>query len=183
MCSVVLITLVLQYSLKPGSVMTAVLVFFLKIVLVGHLPKWATFMPRLWRRCPESSSRSTPCTWSKCMYEEVTVIASKKLCHKIVSPAMHLMKWMQRGPVRGIFIKLQEKKRERRGKITFPRLFNPRWGDHWRWSWPQGNAESSGFWQPLQPAGHSVYSKDESQNTVWSCLNLFCIIFNKPVDN
>jgi hypothetical protein len=47
MCSIVLITLALQYILKPGSVMTVVLVFFLKLILAGYLLKWAMFIPRL----------------------------------------------------------------------------------------------------------------------------------------
>ncbi|KAL3150382.1 40S ribosomal protein S17 [Trebouxia sp. C0010 RCD-2024] len=51
---------------------------------------------------------------NKRVAEEVAVIQSKRLRNKIAGFTTHMMKRIQRGPVRGISLKLQEEERERR---------------------------------------------------------------------
>lgn len=46
--------------------------------------------------------------------DEVAIIASKRLRNKIAGFTTHLMKRIQRGPVRGISFKLQEEEREKK---------------------------------------------------------------------
>ncbi|KAK8956525.1 40S ribosomal protein S17-3 [Platanthera zijinensis] len=51
---------------------------------------------------------------NKKVIEEVAIIPSKRLRNKIAGFSTHLMRRIQRGPVRGISLKLQEEERERR---------------------------------------------------------------------
>ena len=51
---------------------------------------------------------------NKKVCDEVATIPSKRLRNKIAGFVTHLMKRIQRGPVRGISLKLQEEERERR---------------------------------------------------------------------
>merc|ERR1719456_66787 len=51
---------------------------------------------------------------NKKISEEVAIIPSKRMRNKIAGFATHLMGRIQKGPVRGISLKLQEEERERR---------------------------------------------------------------------
>ena len=51
---------------------------------------------------------------NKRLVEEVAIIPTKRLRNKIAGFTTHVMKRIQRGPVRGISLKLQEEERERR---------------------------------------------------------------------
>lgn len=51
---------------------------------------------------------------NKKILEEVAIIPSKRLRNKIAGFSTHLMRRIQKGPVRGISLKLQEEERERR---------------------------------------------------------------------
>ena len=51
---------------------------------------------------------------NKKLVGEVAIIPSKRMRNKIAGFVTHLMKRIQRGPVRGISLKLQEEERERR---------------------------------------------------------------------
>merc|ERR1712137_133122 len=51
---------------------------------------------------------------NKRLTEEVAIIPSKKMRNKIAGYVTHLMKRIEKGPVRGISFKLQEEERERK---------------------------------------------------------------------
>ncbi|KAL9153580.1 hypothetical protein ABFS82_10G058900 [Erythranthe guttata] len=51
---------------------------------------------------------------NKKILDEVSTIPTKRLRNKIAGFSTHLMKRIQKGPVRGISLKLQEEERERR---------------------------------------------------------------------
>lgn len=51
---------------------------------------------------------------NKKISEEVAVIPSKRMRNRVAGFVTHLMKRIQKGPVRGISLKLQEEERERR---------------------------------------------------------------------
>jgi small subunit ribosomal protein S17e len=51
---------------------------------------------------------------NKCIAKEVAIIPTKRLRNKIAGFTTHLMRRIQKGPVRGISFKLQEEERERK---------------------------------------------------------------------
>lgn len=51
---------------------------------------------------------------NKRITDEVAIVPSKRMRNKIAGYVTHLMRRMQKGPVRGVSIKLQEEERERR---------------------------------------------------------------------
>lgn len=51
---------------------------------------------------------------NKRVTDEVAIVPSKRMRNKIAGYITHLMKRIQKGPVRGISLKLQEEERERR---------------------------------------------------------------------
>lgn len=55
---------------------------------------------------------------NKRLCDEIAIIASKRLRNKIAGYTTHLMKRIQRGPVRGISFKLQEEERERKDQYV-----------------------------------------------------------------
>jgi len=57
---------------------------------------------------------STDFDFNKRVLDEVALIPTKRIRNKIAGYASRLMRRIQRGPVRGISLKLQEAERERR---------------------------------------------------------------------
>ncbi|PWW74831.1 putative 40S ribosomal protein S17 [Tuber magnatum] len=55
---------------------------------------------------------------NKRICDEIAIIASKRLRNKIAGYTTHLMKRIERGPVRGISFKLQEEERERKDQYV-----------------------------------------------------------------
>ncbi|EIW74048.1 40S ribosomal protein S17 [Coniophora puteana RWD-64-598 SS2] len=55
---------------------------------------------------------------NKRIIDEVAVVPSKRLRNKVAGFTTHLMKRIQKGPVRGISFKLQEEERERKDQYV-----------------------------------------------------------------
>lgn len=73
---------------------------------------------------------------NKRVVDEVAEVPSKRMRNKIAGFVTHLMKRIQKGPVRGISLKLQEEERERRldfvPEVSFS-LVGKENGDGWLW--------------------------------------------------
>jgi len=64
--------------------------------------------------------------YNKRVLDEVAIVPSKRIRNKIAGYATHLVKRIQKGPVRGISLKLQEEERERRMETApDPKEFAP----------------------------------------------------------
>ena len=74
-------------------------------------------LPCLSRVADRHSTRSATST-NKRIADEVAIIPSKRLRNKIAGFTTHLMKRIQKGPVRGISFKLQEEERERKDQYV-----------------------------------------------------------------
>uniref|UniRef100_A0A7S1YC11 40S ribosomal protein S17 n=1 Tax=Sexangularia sp. CB-2014 TaxID=1486929 RepID=A0A7S1YC11_9EUKA len=55
---------------------------------------------------------------NKKLTDEIAIVPSKRIRNKVAGYVTHLMKRMEKGPVRGISIKLQEEERERRDNFV-----------------------------------------------------------------
>jgi ribosomal protein S17E len=71
---------------------------------------------------------------NKKIADEVAIIPSKRLRNKIAGFTTHLMKRIQKGPVRGISFKLQEEERERKDNYVRSRSFVVVWVE-WLLTW------------------------------------------------
>jgi len=69
---------------------------------------------RLLRKIVNKSKLTLDFHTNKKITGEVAIIPSKRMRNKIAGFITHLMKRIQKGPVRGISLKLQEEERERR---------------------------------------------------------------------
>ena len=72
------------------------------------------------------SKMSNDFHYNKRVLDEVAIVPSKRIRNKIAGYASKLMKRIQKGPVRGISLKLQEEERERRMETApDPKEFAP----------------------------------------------------------
>jgi len=68
----------------------------------------------MWMRERSSLEHKLTTSTNKRLLDEVASVPSKRLRNKISGFTTHLMKRIQKGPVRGISFRLQEEERERK---------------------------------------------------------------------
>ncbi|KAK1755568.1 mitochondrial ribosomal protein subunit-domain-containing protein [Echria macrotheca] len=90
-----------KISVKMGRVRTKTVKKSAKVIIERYYPKLTLDFETNKRIC-----------------DEIAIIASKRLRNKIAGYTTHLMKRIQRGPVRGISFKLQEEERERKDQYV-----------------------------------------------------------------
>merc|ERR1712096_315503 len=90
-----------QQVAKMGRVRTKTVKKSAKVIIERYYPKLSLDFETNKRIC-----------------DEIAIIASKRLRNKIDGYTTHLMKRIQRGPVRGISFKLQEEERERKDQYV-----------------------------------------------------------------
>merc|ERR1711916_388462 len=90
-----------QQVAKMGRVRTKTVKKSAKVIIERYYPKLSLDFETNKRIC-----------------DEIAIIASKRLRNKIAGYTTHLMKRIQRGPVRGISFKLQEEERERKDQYV-----------------------------------------------------------------
>jgi len=90
-----------SHTAKMGRVRTKTVKKSAKVIIERYYPKLTLDFETNKRIC-----------------DEIAIIASKRLRNKIAGYTTHLMKRIQRGPVRGISFKLQEEERERKDQYV-----------------------------------------------------------------
>ncbi|MCJ1277230.1 40S ribosomal protein S17 [Puttea exsequens] len=107
-----------------GRVRTKTVKKSAKVIIERYYPKLVTFLFPMfdvsWTNLP--IAQTLDFETNKRICDEIAIIASKRLRNKrnsqIAGYTTHLMKRIQRGPVRGISFKLQEEERERKDQYV-----------------------------------------------------------------
>lgn len=101
-----------------GRVRTKTVKKSAKVIIERYYPKLSLDFETNKRICDEVRYDMAAKSAQKLMPGQIAIIASKRLRNKIAGYTTHLMKRIQRGPVRGISFKLQEEERERKDQYV-----------------------------------------------------------------